>query len=81
MKKLKYKKLAMKIRRVRDFAQNVASYIETLRFKVSLGMGENVEEEVNQMLQAQDDNKDHMRITPLKVMYIHLRDNQMLPKL
>ncbi len=39
-------------------------------------MGENVEEEVNDMLQAQEDgNKDHLRITPLKVMYIHLRDN------
>jgi hypothetical protein len=74
VKKLKNKKIAMKIKRVREFAQNVSTYIETLKFKVSLGMGDNVEDDVNQMLQSQDD-KDFIKITPLKVMYIHLRDN------
>jgi hypothetical protein len=47
VKKLKNKKIAMKIKRVREFAQNVSSYIETLKFKVSLGMGDNVEDDVN----------------------------------
>lgn len=78
VKKLKNKKLAQKIRRIKDFAQNVSAYIETLKFKVSLALGEDVEEEVNQILQSQDE-KDFLKITPLKVMYIHLRDNCLLP--
>ena len=36
VKKLKNKKIAMKVKRVKEFAQNVASYVETLKFKVSL---------------------------------------------
>jgi hypothetical protein len=57
----------------------VSAYIETLKFKVSLAAGDNVEEEVNLILHSHEE-KEFLKITPLKVMYIHLRDNCLFPQ-
>jgi hypothetical protein len=75
VKKLKNKKLAQKVRRLRDFCSNVHSYLETLLFKVKLkGDGSGSAEDMVTRLIAQDAGGKKVKITSLKVIYIHLRD-------
>ena len=78
VKKLKNKKLAQKVRRLKDFCNNVCSFIETIIFKV------NVKASTSQVdlegLVARLFSQDDLKITPLKVVYIHLRDNRLYPK-
>jgi hypothetical protein len=88
VKKFKNKKVLQKVRRLRDFCLNVNSYIETIMFKLQVreiqlsgGSQEKIEVLVSQML-AEDtaENGKPLKITSLKVIYLHLRENRLQPK-
>lgn len=85
VKKLKDKKLSQKVRRLRDFCSNVNSYIETIIFKLQLRSSQlspasgSIEEMVNRLVSQESDGKK-IKITSIKVIYIHLRENSIHPK-
>lgn len=79
VKKLKNKKLGSKVRRLRDFCNNVCSYLETLIFKITLRLSGNNQAELENLV-TRILTTDSLKITPLRVMYVHLRDNHLYPK-
>lgn len=83
VKKFKNKKLAQKVKRLKDFCVNVNSYIETINFKLKvreiqlLSTPEaSIEELVGSMLGAEK----KVKLTSIKVIYIYLRDGRLYPK-
>lgn len=78
VKKLKNKKLAQKVRKLKDFCSNVLSYIETLSFKVGVKVHKD-EKEIQTLVERIITNGDSVKITSVKLIYIHLRENCLYP--
>ncbi len=79
VKKLKNKKLGQKARRLRDFCMNVCSYLETLLFKLTLRHSSSNQPDLENLVSSILASET-LKITPLKVVYVHLRDNHLYPK-
>jgi hypothetical protein len=85
VKKLKNKKLFQKVKRLKDFCANINSYIETMIFKLKLRQSlispagqQEIDSLVDQMVN--EDQGKKVKISSIKVIYIHLRDNNLYPK-
>ena len=78
MKKLKNKKLAQKVRRLKDFCSNICSFIDTIIFKVKLKASGNSQSDLEALVSRLFSSED-LKVTPIKVVYIHLRDNKLYP--
>ena len=62
---------------MREFCSNVQSFVETIVFKVELRGGVGHEQEVEKLVTSM---LSEGKVTSLKVIYIHLRDNRLFPK-
>ena len=79
VKKLKNKKLAQKVRRLKEFCTNICSFIDTIIFKVKLKASGNSQSDLEALISRLFSSEDP-KVTPIKVVYIHLRDNKLYPK-
>ena len=79
LKKLKNKKLAQKVRRLKEFCTNICSFIDTIIFKVKLKASGNSQSDLEALISRLFSSED-LKVTPIKVVYIHLRDNKLYPK-